>query len=191
MNDLAPDSTYREPEPADPIRKLALSIGAALFIAIGAQLALPLPGTTVPLTLQTFFVLLFGAILGPVWGTLGVVIYLLAGAFGMPVFANGSAGMQHLLGPTGGFLLGFLGAAWLAGRMVERGWNRRFGMSLAAMLICHAFIFLAGLPWLAQSAGWQRAIDGGLLPFLPGAALKSLAVAALLWWAARRSEELQ
>ena len=162
---------------------------AATAIALGAWLAVPLPFSPVPVTAQTLAVLLAGGFLGSSHGALAVVVYLVAGVIGLPVFADGTAGFQHLTGPTGGFLIGFLAGAFVAGgprkraRHGENRW-RSFGRVLAIMLLAHAAIFGVGVPWLAQIIGWQAAWSKGFLPFLPGAVVKSLAAALIMHWRA-------
>ena len=161
------------------------TIAAIVAIALGARLAVPLPGSPVPVTLQTLVVLLVGVLLGGEWGALAVGLYLVAGALGLPVFAAGEAGLGHLLGPAGGFLFGFVAAAWLVGRLAEMDLGARLHTAAGSMLLGHAMIFAAGVPWLGLAVGWGRAVSGGLLPFLPGAVVKSL-LAALLWWGWQR-----
>ncbi len=150
------------------------------MLALSAQLSVHLPIGPVPITGQTFAVLLVGALMGSVRGGLVVLLYLAEGLSGLPVFAGGGAGPAVLLGPTGGYLLGFVPAAVVVGFLAERGWDRRFSTTLAAMTIGTGAIFLCGRAWLAvlQLPGNLLAI--GLLPFLPGAMLKIVAAALLL-----------
>jgi len=98
---------------------------------------------------------------------------------GLPVFTGGGAGVAHLMGPTGGYLMGFVAAAWLSGALAERGWDRRVKTALAAMFLGNAAIYVFGLPWLAYFVGGGRVLEMGLLPFIPGDFLK-LGVAAML-----------
>ncbi|NCC25617.1 MAG: biotin transporter BioY [Deltaproteobacteria bacterium] len=135
----------------------------------------------VPMTLQTMFVLLVGFVLGPGGGAAAVGLYLLAGVIGLPVFSGAGAGPGHLFGPTGGFLFGFAVGAAVAG-LARRGQERPglFRLVLFGFLGLAA-IYSFGVPWLkfTLSIGWTRALQVGLLPFLPGAAIKlTLAVAA-------------
>jgi biotin transport system substrate-specific component len=126
---------------------------------------------------QTLAVLLVGLFLGPVRAAVTLVIYLGVGAVGLPVFADGAAGLEHLLGPTGGYLLGFVAGAAVAGRAAATSsWRWRILLLLAA----HGVIFALGVPWLAVFIGGAEAVREGLLPFLPGALIKSL-LAWLLW----------
>lgn len=157
-----------------------LLCGGSVLLALSAQLTVHLPIGPIPITGQTFAVLLVGALMGSVRGGLVVLLYLAEGLSGLPVFAGGGAGPAILLGPTGGYLLGFVPAAVAVGFLAERGWDRHFATTLAAMTIGTGVIFLCGLAWLAvlQLPGGLLAI--GLLPFLPGAALKIVAAALLL-----------
>jgi len=155
----------------------AIALGSA-FIALLAQVAIPLPFSPVPITGQTFAVLLVGALLGRARGGLSVLLYLLEGAAGLPVFAGGTAGLARLLGPTGGYLVGFVVAAAVVGFLAQRGWDRKVGSTALAMLVGNAFIYLFGLPWLAHFVGAEKAVSLGLLPFIPGDLVK-LALAAL------------
>lgn len=157
-----------------------LVVGGSLLVALLAQVRIPLPFTPVPLTGQTFAVLLVGALLGARRGAWSLALYLLQGALGAPVFAGGKAGLVHLFGPTGGYLLGFLAAAWLVGWFAERGGERRLPISLLTFLLGEAVIYLFGLPWLAFFVGWERVLIAGLLPFLPGDLIKVIAAALAL-----------
>ncbi len=158
----------------------AVALLGSVLIALAAQVALPLPWTPVPLTGQTFAVLLIGAALGRWRGSAAVALYLGEGAAGLPVFASGKAGWVWLLGPTGGYLWGFLLAAFLVGWLAERGWDRRLTTTAAAMGIGSLAIYACGLPWLARFVGWDAVVTAGLLPFVPGDLLKLVAATALL-----------
>lgn len=155
-------------------------LGGSWLVALMAQVRLPLPFTPVPITGQTFGVLLMGFALGARRGFLCLALYLLQGGMGLPFFAGGASGWGHLLGPTGGYLWGFVGAAALMGWLAERGWDRSFLRTLAGMGLGNLLIYLFGLPWLAAFVGWERVWLQGLLPFLPGDALKALGAALLL-----------
>lgn len=152
------------------------ALGALAFAgltAIGARLSVPLPGGFVPLTLQPVAVLLAGVMLGSRGGAASQMVYLAAGVSGLPVFAAGG-GLLYLLGPTGGYLLAFPVAAWLAGRVCrpQAGWGRwAAGLTLALCLI-----HLGGLGWLAVVAGTEVARTVGVAPFLAGDVLKILLV---------------
>lgn len=150
-----------------------LVAGASLLTALAAQVAVPVPWSPVPITGQTFAVLLSGAVLGTRRGLLAQCLYLAEGALGLPVFAGGGAGAATLVGPTGGYLFAFPLAAGLTGALAERGWDRRFATMLAAMLLASGVIFAFGLVVLAGFVPGDRLLAAGLLPFLPGDLVKS------------------
>ncbi len=159
----------------------ALVLGASLVIALSAQVAIQLPFSPVPITGQTMAVLLVGALLGSRRGALAVLAYIAEGLAGLPVFAGGAAGLARLFGPTGGYLVGFVAAAFLVGWLAERGWDRRFGTTLAAMTLGNLVIYGVGAVWLAVFVGGlSRAWSLGVLPFLPGDAIKIVLAAVLL-----------
>jgi len=158
---------------------ISLVVGGSLLIALAAQLAIPLVFSPVPITAQTLAVLLIGTLLGSKRGTLCVFAYLTEGAAGLPVFAEGGGSIAHLFGPTGGYLIGFVAAAYLTGFLAERGWDRRIATSILAMTVGTAVIFATGLTWLSFFVGTDRVLLLGLYPFIPGALIK-LAIAALL-----------
>lgn len=154
---------------------------ASLLIAACAQVTIPLPFTPVPLTGQTFAVLLTGMALGSRRGALAVALYVLEGALGLPFFAGGAAGLAKLIGPTGGYLCAFPLAAFLAGLLAERGWDRKPLTTALGMLLASLTIFLLGALWLAHFVGGVgSAVVQGVLPFLPGDVIKSLLAAGLL-----------
>jgi biotin transport system substrate-specific component len=157
-----------------------LLAGATSFIALSARLALRLPFSPVPVTGQTLAVLLVGALMGARRAGLAVALYLSEGGLGIPVFAGGGAGPAWLFGPTGGYLLGFLPAAMLVGFLADRGWDRRVETTLLSMAAGNLVIYLGGLAWLARFVPGERLLAAGLLPFLPGDALKAVAAALLL-----------
>jgi biotin transport system substrate-specific component len=165
-----------------------LVAGASLLTALAAQVAVPVPWSPVPITGQTFAVLLSGAVLGARRGTLAQCLYLAEGAFGLPVFAGGGGGAAIFLGPTGGYLFAFPLAAGLTGALAERGWDRRFVTMMAAMLFASGVIFAFGLVVLAGFVPGDRLLAAGLLPFLPGDFIKA-ALAALAFPAAWRRLE--
>lgn len=165
------------------LRDLALMLGFSLVTAASARVAVPLPFTPVPLTGQTFGVLLTGALLGGWRGLGAILLYLAEGMAGLPVFAStapAQAGLGALLGPSGGYLMAFPLAALIVGLMAERGWDRTPARALAAMAVGSAVIFAVGAWWLARFVGAGAAIAKGVLPFLPGDALKAVLAAALL-----------
>jgi biotin transport system substrate-specific component len=147
-------------------------------IAASAQIAVPL--WPVPMTLQTLAVLLLGALGGSRIGVASVALYLAEGAVGLPFFANGSAGIAVLAGPTAGYLLGFLPAAWIAGQ-ARGGWWRTGAILGAA----HLVLFIPGLAWLAGFIGLERALVTGLAVFIPGTVVKT-ALALVAVRASRR-----
>ncbi|MGY4707662.1 biotin transporter BioY [Candidatus Bipolaricaulota sp. J31] len=158
----------------------AVILAGSLLTALAARFSLSLPFSPVPITGQTFAVLLVGALLGRYRGALSMGLYLLWGVLGLPVFAGGTGGLARLMGPTGGYLLGFVAAAWTTGFLAQRGWDRRTWSCILAMALGNLVIYLFGLPWLAFFVGVERAIPLGLLPFLPGDAVKLALAAALL-----------
>lgn len=153
-------------------RDFVLILMGSLFAALTAQIAVPLPFSPVPVTGQTLGVLLVGALLGSRHGALSLLTYLGEGALGLPVFAGGTGGLARLAGPTGGYLMGFVAAAFLAGWLCQRGWDRRLPTAAMAMLLGNAIIYLFGLPWLAHFVGPDKVLALGLLPFIPGDLLK-------------------
>jgi len=171
------------------LRDALLVVGASFVTAIAAQIAIPLPFSPVPLTGQTFAVLLSGAVLGARRAFLAQVLYLLEGAAGLPFFAGGAAGAGILLGPTGGYLLAFPPAALVTGALARAGWDRRFTTMLAAMLLGSVVIFGFGLAGLSRFVPTNRLLSLGLLPFLPGDLVKStlaaIAVPGVWRWLGR------
>lgn len=159
---------------------LALIAAGSLLIALTAQVAIPLPFSPVPVTGQTFGVLFVASMLGRARGTAAVLAYLAEGAVGLPVFAGLAAGPAKLLGPTGGYLLGFVPAAWLCGALAERGWDRAPLRTTASMILGNIAIFALGLPWLARFVGASNVWALGFWPFLPGDIVKIGLAAALL-----------
>ena len=177
---------------ADARALAALQILAgSLVVAALAQVAIPLPWTPVPITGQTLGVLLVGAALGAVRGGAALLLYLAEGAAGLPFFAGGVGGAQVFLGPTGGYLIGFPLAAAAVGFLAERGWDRHAASTALAMLVGTAILFATGALWLGVFVGFDRAFALGVVPFLPGAAIKIGVAAAALplaWrWLGTRS----
>jgi len=160
-------------------RECALILGGSLFIAVAAQLQIPVPFSPVPVTGQTFAVLLLAAIYGSKRGPAAVLTYLTLGFSGLPVFAGGAFGAARLLGPTAGYLAGFVGAAWIVGRLSERGWDRQPWSAAASMIIGNLVIYAVGVAWLRMFVGCESVLTAGVLPFLAGDALK-IALATLL-----------
>lgn len=173
--DLWRPSTQRHARTYDA----GLVLAGSLLIALCAQIAIPLPFTPVPVTGQTFAVLLVGMAFGAWRGAASVLLYLTQAAVGLPVLAGGNAGSALLLGATGGYLIGFVFAAWIAGRLAERGWDRTPLTTALAMTLATAVIFLCGLAWLSAFIPSTNLLAFGLFPFLPGAVLK-IALATVL-----------
>ena len=165
---------------AGVLRDVVLILGASLATALAARIAVPVPWSPVPLTGQTFAVLLSGAVLGARRAVLAQALYLVAGAMGLPFFAGGLGGPLVLAGPTGGFLVAFPLAAAVTGLLAERGWDRHFATTLVAMLLGSAVILVSGLAVLSRFVPVDRLLAAGLLPFLPGDVLKAAAAALVL-----------
>ena len=166
----------------------ALVVLFSAFVGLTAQVEIPL--WPVPLTLQTLGVLFTGAVLGSQRGVLSLLLYLAEGLIGLPVFAGGASGIAQLLGPTSGYLVGFVVAAGVVGWLAERGWDRRLVWTVLAMVIGNLAIYALGVAWLAIFLGdLQAALVKGVLIFVPGDLLK-IALAALVlpggWELARR-----
>ena len=159
-----------------------LVLGGAGFVALAAQVSIDLPFTPVPITGQTFAVLLVGASLGALLGLASLGLYTFVGALGAPVYADGRHGWDILTGPTGGYIIGFALAAFLVGALAQRRWDRRFSSAVAAMLTGNVVIYLVGLPWLAEKidAGLETTLEQGLYPFVVGDLLKLYLAGALL-----------
>jgi biotin transport system substrate-specific component len=153
---------------------------AALFgalTAIGAYIVIPLP--LVPITLQTFFVSLAAALLGGALGALSQVVYVLIGMLGLPVFAGGKGGFGVLMGPTGGYLAGFIVGAYIIGRLIEAKKNPGFAWIVSAMIIGHIALYALGVGQLMLVAKLSlgKALAVGVIPTLPGGVIKILAAA--------------
>ncbi|HSL22159.1 MAG TPA: biotin transporter BioY [Vicinamibacterales bacterium] len=162
------------------------TVALTLLTAAAAQISVPLPFTPVPLTLQPMVVLLGAAVMGARLGASSQVLYLALGAAGLPVFAASPIlpqGALRLLGPTGGYLLAYPLAAFVAGYLAERGFDRRYATSLLAMAAGLAIVFASGVAWLAAfatpAAGFDAAMRAGFWPFI-GADLVKLALAAAI-----------
>lgn len=149
----------------------------SLFLALLSQLAIPLWFSPVPLTLQTFAVLLMGALLGSKRGALAVSLYLAEGACGLPFFAGGTSGIS---GVTAGYLIGFVLCAFLVGFLLERGWKKSYPLTLCALAIGSSVILACGIIWLSLYVGVMNALAVGLYPFLIGDVMKLLAATALI-----------
>jgi len=173
------------------VRDVVLVVAGALFIFLTSRISIPIPGSPVPMTGQTFGVLLVGGALGLRRGFAAVGLYVLLGLVGLPFFADGKGGISIILGATGGYLIGFIVAGAVVGRLAELGWDRKFVGALGAMLVGEVVIYAIGLPWLKAVGGlsWQQTIDLGLTPFLIGDSIKAILAAALFpaaWWVVGR-----
>jgi biotin transport system substrate-specific component len=181
--------------PVDWVRQVGLILSFSLLMALSAQFVIPLPWTPVPITGQTFVVLLAGAVLGSRLGALAMIAYLIEGASGLPFFRAGGGGLPYLIAsPTTGYLLSYPLAAYTVGLLAERGWDRRFVTAAAAMTIGSGLILAGGWAWLTlwfKTAG--EALRAGVLPFLLGDAIKiALAAGALpACWALLRRKASQ
>lgn len=149
-----------------------LVLGGSLLLALSAQIAIPLPFSPVPITGQTFAVLVVGMLFGRWRGAAAVLAYLIEGCAGLPVFAEGKAGLAVLLGPTGGYLVSFVPAAFLVGYLAEKGWDRKIPTTFLAMILGNVIIFGLGAGWLGKFVGTDKALSLGVYPFLIGDAVK-------------------
>jgi biotin transport system substrate-specific component len=169
------------------LRWITLMVVGSAFLAICAQITVPL--YPVPITMQTFGVLLIGMAFGSRLGAATVAAYLFEGAIGLPVYAQHLGGLPVLFGLTGGYLFGFVIAAWLVGMLAERGWDRNVFTTALAMLLGNIVLYVPGLIWLGGFIGAEGAITGGLLPFILGDLLKIALAAVVLpsaWLLVRR-----
>lgn len=157
-----------------------LVLTGAELMAILAQVAIPV--WPVPITGQLVGVLVVGFSLGLIRGTLSAAVYLLMGLVGFPVYSDGNSGYEHLIGPTGGYLFGFVLAAMIAGLFAAREWDRTFWRALVAATVCTAAIFAVGVPWLAFVNGYdvREALEYGLLPIIIGTMVKLVLIAAMM-----------
>jgi biotin transport system substrate-specific component len=153
---------------------------AAMFasmMAVGAYIKIPVPVSPVPITLQTLFILLAGAMLGARWGTISVIVYLLLGIAGLPVFSGGSSGLGMFFGPTGGYLLGFVFGAFVIGLLCDRYGKDKVHFNILFMLAGIFIIYSLGIFQLMNiaSLSFPEAVVLGLVPYIPGDILKVLA----------------
>ncbi|HWE82084.1 MAG TPA: biotin transporter BioY [Gaiellaceae bacterium] len=168
-----------------------LVAGGAGLVGLAAQVSFHLGYTPIPITLQTFPVLLVGAALGTVRGAASLALYLLLGMAGVPLYADHNHGWNTFSGATGGYIVGFVVAAALIGWLSERGWDRRFSSSVAAMLSGSVVIYIFGALWLRHSLhlNWANTLEDGVYPFVPFDLLKVYLAAATLpsaWALVRR-----
>jgi biotin transport system substrate-specific component len=166
--------------PLDSVRSAGLVIVFSLFIAACAQFAIQIG--PIPITGQTFAVLLTGMLLGSRLGAAAVIAYLIEGAIGLPFFAGGGAGLVRFFGPTGGYLVAFPAAAFITGAFAEHGWDKRYLTAVAAMAIGSLVIFLGGWAWFAVLTNTPpvAAFKLAVAPFLLGDVIKIALGAAVL-----------
>jgi biotin transport system substrate-specific component len=172
-------------------RDVVLVVTGALFVYLTSLVVIPIPGNPIPITGQTFGVLLVGGALGLRRGFAAVGLYVLLGFVGLPFFAESKGGLSVILGASGGYLVGFVAAGAVVGRLAELGWDRRIGGALGAMLVGSVVIYAIALPWLKVVTGmtWQATVETGLLPFVIGDTLKAILAAVLFpvaWWVVGR-----
>src|SRR6266404_9517037 len=182
------DTTYPKPEtligaalaPLDAARSAGLVVGFSLLTALAAQIVIPIG--PVPITAQTFALLLTGALLGSRLGSMAMIVYLLEGASGLPFFYGGHGGITHLFGPTGGYLVAFPAAAFVTGAFAENGWDKRFLTAVAAMAAGSVLIIVAGWAWFSfvTHSAPGVAFKLAVAPFLIVEAGKIALAAALL-----------
>jgi biotin transport system substrate-specific component len=183
MTSLAKSETLLEVAlaPFDIVRQVGLVIGFSLLTALSAQVVIPTG--FVPITGQTFAVLLTGALLGSRLGAIAMIVYLIEGASGLPFFRGGNAGLLYLLGPTGGYLIAFPAAAYITGAFAEHGWDRRFLTAAAAMAVGLVVILLSGFVWflvVTRSSPSLPLLFETVLKFIPGDIIKIALAAAVL-----------
>ena len=175
------------------LRGAVLAFAGSLFVALSAQVSVPL--WPVPVTGQTFGVLSVGFVCGWRIGGAALLLYLVEGAIGLPFFAGGASGWSAIVGPSGGYIWGFVLAATLVGWLAERGWDRNALLTAAAMFLGNVVLYVPGLIWLmvfyagpgqdyiaatGATTAWGASISAGLVPFLLGDLLKLLLAAALI-----------
>ena len=179
--------------PLDWTRAVSLVVAFSLLTALAAQIVIPIG--PVPITGQTFAVLLTGALLGSRLGAMAMIVYLIEGASGLPFFYGGTSGIPHLLGPTGGYLVAFPAAAFITGAFAEHGWDKRFPTAAASMVIGSAVIMLSGWAWFALVTNTPLSVifQTTVLELIPGDIIKILLAAAVLpsGWALLRRKASQ
>jgi biotin transport system substrate-specific component len=173
---------------ANILHSACLVVAFGFLTALCSKIAIYLPFSPVPITGQTFAVLLAGVLLGSKRGALSQVVYVGSGILGLPVFAPGTWGIAALLGPTGGYLIGFVFAAYVVGLLAERGWDRRFFTAALAMSVGSAIMYIFGLARLSAFIPSEMLLVSGLYPFILGDVIKIGLAAAVLpsgWMALR------
>jgi biotin transporter BioY len=166
--------------PLDVVRQVGLVIGFSLLTALAAQVVIPVG--PIPITGQTFAVLLTGALLGSRLGAMAMIAYLIEAASGLPFFSGGHGGLLYLMGPTGGYLIAFPAAAYITGAFAEHGWDRRFLTATAAMAIGSAIVMLSGWAWFSviMRTSPMLTVYATVIKFIPGDIIKISLAAAVL-----------
>ena len=177
--------------PAVRARDAGLVALGVLFTALLAQVAVPVPGSPVPITGQTLAVVLTAASLGPLRGTAVQALYILTALAGLPFYSEASGGVDVVLGATGGYVIGFIPAAFLIGLAAQHGADRTLWKSIPLFVAGQAVIFAVGVPWLAVSTGMSapQALEAGFYPFILGGLVKAAVAAVVLggaWKLTRR-----
>jgi biotin transport system substrate-specific component len=177
--------------PAVRARDAGLVALGVLFTALLAQVAVPVPGSPVPITGQTLAVVLTAASLGPLRGTAVQALYILAALAGLPFYSEASGGVDVVLGATGGYVVGFIPAAFLIGLAAQHGADRTLWKAIPLFVAGQAVIFAVGVPWLALSTGMSapQALEAGFYPFILGGLVKAAVAAVVLggaWKLTRR-----
>ena len=180
MSSMSLVSPFQGLASKDTLRSVLQVIGASLFLAFCAQIALPLHFTPVPLSMQTLGVMLVGAFLGKRKGALAVLAYLAEGSLGLPVFAGGAGGVIYLMGPTAGYLLGFVLQAYIIGSWMERKARYSVGTTLLVLTLSSVAMLTSGSLWLSSFVGLSSAFTLGAYPFVIGEVLKAIGVACYL-----------
>lgn len=174
-------------------RSISRAIGVAFFVAgtcLGAFVRIPLFFTPVPVTLQTFFVMLSGAVLGKKYGSISQILYVGLGCAGLQIFAQANPGIGYLFGPTGGYLMGFILSSYIIGTLVRK--NQSFIWIAFSLFLGEAVLFSTGMFWLKEymNLSLQKAFLLGVVPFIPGDSLKLLAAASIYKGLHRRFSEI-
>ena len=168
--------------------QIVLTLAGSALLALSAQFAFRTPISPVPVTRQTLVVLMIGMAYGSCLGAATVLAYLVEGGMGLPVYANGTPGWPVIMRSTGGYLIGFVAAAFVLGRLAERGMGRGPVSTSLALAIGTVIIYAAGVSWFGQFIGFDKAVAAGMVPFLYGDALKLIVAAGLMplaWRAVR------
>jgi biotin transport system substrate-specific component len=170
--------------PRSTVNTIVLTVGFALLTALAAQIYIPVPGSPVPITGQTFAVLLTGAALGSRLGAASMSLYWVLGALGLPFYTEASGGWTAATGATGGYLIGFVVAAWVVGYLAQRGQDRTVASAIPAFLAGSVIIYLIGVPWLMASVEGIDTLTGalaaGFTPFVVGDLFKVVLAGVLL-----------